>query len=114
MMPARGVEVVMYCADVRWNVLRKTRGILGNDRNFFLFKLLVPGGESIPAILNGHRENTTFKLRSRPGRESHDSVVLDPAQGKLADAPLQGEVNELRLGGVRRKDFHVPAAQVLN
>jgi hypothetical protein len=44
MMPASGIEVVMYCSEVRWNVSRNTRGVLGNDRNQLKPKLLVPGG----------------------------------------------------------------------
>jgi len=36
------------------------------------------------------------------------------AQGELADAPVQREPSELRLGRVRREDFHLPAAQVLD
>ena len=40
--------------------------------------------------------------------------MLDPAQGDLADAPVQRESSELRLGRVRRKDFNLPAAQVLD
>jgi len=55
----------------------------------------------------------SIKLRSRPGRESHHGIVLDPAQSELADAPVQREAIELRLGRVGRKDFHLPAAQVL-
>src|SRR5208283_3904927 len=62
----------------------------------------------------GHRENTTFKLRSRPCREGHHGIVLDPAQREFADAPVQREASELGLGRVRRKDFHLPAAQVVD
>ena len=40
--------------------------------------------------------------------------MLDPAQGELADASVQREVSEVRLGRVRRKDFYFPAAQVLD
>jgi hypothetical protein len=54
-----------------------------------------------------------FKLRSRPGRESHHGIVIDSAQGELADAPVQREGSQLRLGPVRRKDFYLPAAEVL-
>ena len=42
-----------------------------------------------------------FELRPRPGRESHHGIVIDPAQGKLADAPVQREAIELRLGRIR-------------
>jgi len=38
--------------------------------------------------------------------------VLDAPYRKLADAPMYREAGELRLGCVRRKDFHLPAAQV--
>ena len=41
-------------------------------------------------------------------------IVLDPAQGELGDAPVPREASELRLCGVRRKDFDLPAAQVLD
>jgi hypothetical protein len=54
----------------------------------------------------------SIKLRPRPGRESHCGIVLE-AQSELDDAPVQREASELRLGRVRRKDFHLPAAQVL-
>ncbi len=59
-------------------------------------------------------KRSRIKLRSRPGRESHHGIVLDPAQGDLADAPVQREASELRLGRVRRKNFNLPAAQVLD
>src|SRR5208282_1083338 len=72
---------------------------------------MVPGGEIYSRHSQG--ENTTFKLRGRLCRESYYGIVLDPAQGELADAPVQREASELRLGRVRRKDFHLPAAQVL-
>ncbi len=35
----------------------------------------------------------SIKLRPRPGRESHRSIVLDPAQSELADAPVQRETS---------------------
>src|SRR5208282_5642599 len=73
---------------------------------------MVPGGEIYSRHSQG--ENTTFKLRGRLCRESYYGIVLDPAQGELADAPVQRETSELRLGRVRRKDFHLPAAQVLD
>ena len=53
-----------------------------------------------------------FKLRPRPCRESHHGIVLDPLQSELADAPVQRKAGELRLGHVRRKDFHLPAEVV--
>src|SRR5207245_8436404 len=56
----------------------------------------------------------SIKLRLRCGRESHRGIVLDPAQSELNDVPVQREASELRLGRVRRKDFHLPAAQVLD
>src|SRR5437868_5736436 len=56
----------------------------------------------------------SIKLPPCPGRESHRGIVLDPAQSELADAPVQREASELRLGRVRRKDFHLPSAQVLD
>src|ERR1019366_8742938 len=56
----------------------------------------------------------SIKLRPRSGRESHYGIVLDPAQGELADAPVQREASQLRLGRVRRKDLYLPAAQVLD
>ncbi len=40
--------------------------------------------------------------------------MLDPTQGKLADAPVLREASELRLGRVRRKNSHLPAVQVLD
>jgi hypothetical protein len=39
--------------------------------------------------------------------------MLDPSHGELTDAPVQREAGKLRLGRVRRKDFYLPAAQVL-
>src|ERR1035437_3972873 len=75
---------------------------------------MVPGGGIYSRHSQGHRENTTFKLRRRPCRESHHGIVLDPDQGELADAPVQREASQLRLGRVRRKDFNLPAAQVLD
>lgn len=45
-------------------------------------------------------------------RESHNCVVLDPAQGELSEGAVQREARQLRLGRVRRQDFHFPAAQV--
>ena len=62
----------------------------------------------------GIHKRSWLKLRPLPGRESHHGIVLDPAQGKLADAPVQREASELRLGRVRRKNFHLPAAQVFD
>jgi hypothetical protein len=41
---ASGIETPMDCCEVRWNVSRNTRGVLGNDRNVFIFRVLVPGG----------------------------------------------------------------------
>ena len=40
--------------------------------------------------------------------------MLNAAQRELAGAPVQREASELRLGRVRRKDFHFPAAQVVD
>ena len=40
--------------------------------------------------------------------------MLDPAQGEFADALMQREASELRLGCIRRKDFHFPAAEVVD
>ena len=60
------------------------------------------------------RPGCLVKLPPRPGRESHRGIVLDPAQSELADAPVQREARELRLGRVRRKDFYLPAAQILD
>ncbi len=53
------------------------------------------------------------RLGPRPGRESHHGIVLDPAQGELADAAVHREASQLRLGRVRRKDLYLPAAQVV-
>ena len=53
---------------------------------------------ALPAALAGI---PNFKLRLRLGRESHRGVVLDPAQSELADAPVQREAIELRLGRIR-------------
>jgi len=39
--------------------------------------------------------------------------VLDPVQDELSDASGQREGSELRLWRVRRKDFHLPLAQIL-
>jgi hypothetical protein len=33
----------------------------------------------------------SIKLRPRLGRESNGGIVIDPAEGKLADAPMQIE-----------------------
>ena len=44
---------------------------------------------------------TNFKLRHRTGRESHHGIVVDLAQGELADAPVQREAIELRLARIR-------------
>jgi hypothetical protein len=86
---------------------------LRNDNGVNLQSLgVVPEGD-LYRHSQEHRENATFKLRGRPGRDSHHRVVLDPAQGELADASVQSEASKLRLGRVRRKDFHFPAAQVL-
>ena len=74
---------------------------------------MVPGGVIYSRHSQGRRENTTFKLRCRPGRESNDGIVLDLLQSELADVSVQREASELRLDRVRRKDFHFPAAQVL-
>ena len=71
---------------------------------------MVPGGVIYSRHSQGRRENTTFKLRGRPGRESHHGIVIDPPQGELADVAVQRQASELRLGRVRRKDFHLPAA----
>ncbi len=46
-------------------------------------------------------EGCQLILRPRPGRESHHGIVIDPAQGKLADAPVQRAAIELRLGRIR-------------
>jgi hypothetical protein len=43
----------------------------------------------------------SIKLPPRPDRESNRGIVLDPAQGKLADVPVQREAIELRLGRIR-------------
>jgi hypothetical protein len=59
-------------------------------------------------------DDAAINLRSGPGRESHYGIVLDSAQCELGDTSVQREVSELRLGGVRREDFHVPAAQILD
>ncbi|HEY1468160.1 MAG TPA: PP2C family protein-serine/threonine phosphatase [Candidatus Acidoferrum sp.] len=45
------------------------------------------------------------------GREGHNGVVLDPAQGELGHSTAQRKPSQ-RLGPVRRKDFQLPAAQV--
>jgi len=54
------------------------------------------------------------KLLSGPVRESNHSIVLDLAQGKLGDAPLQRKASQLRLVRIRRKNFHLPAVEVLD
>jgi len=43
----------------------------------------------------------SIRLRLRPGRECYHSIMLDPAQGKLDDAPVHKEACELGLGRVR-------------
>jgi phosphoserine phosphatase RsbU/P len=45
------------------------------------------------------------------GRESHNRVVLDPAQGEFGHGTAQRKPGQ-RLGPVRGKDFQLPAAQV--
>jgi hypothetical protein len=42
-----------------------------------------------------------FKLWSRRSRESHQGIVSDPAQSKLADVPVLREAVEPRLGRIR-------------
>lgn len=53
-------------------------------------------------------------LTNLPARKRHHGVVLDPAQGELGDTALQRAAREVRPGRVRRKDFYLPAAQVMN
>ena len=48
------------------------------------------------------------------GRQSHHGIVLDPSQGELGDGSVQSESSQLRLGRVRRKEFQLPVAQVLD
>lgn len=60
------------------------------------------------------KSGCSIKLWPRRGRKSHSSIVLDPAQSELNDAPVQRSASELRLGRIRRKDFHLPVAQVLD
>jgi hypothetical protein len=50
---ASGIETPMDCCEVRWNVSRNTRGVLGNDRNQLKPKLLVPGGGVEPPRICG-------------------------------------------------------------
>jgi hypothetical protein len=39
------------------------------------------------------------------GRESHHGIVLDPFEGELTDASMQGDARKLRLAHIRRKSF---------
>jgi hypothetical protein len=69
--------------------------------------------EGINFLDNCWDYNGGEKLPPRIGRESHHGIVLDPVQHELDDAPLQREASEPRQGRIRRKDFHLPVAQVL-
>jgi hypothetical protein len=48
------------------------------------------------------------------GRESHHGTALDPVRDELGDVPVQRQASELRLWRIRRKDFHLPLAQIVD